>query len=308
MTKNFNGYLYAISAIFFWSFNVIYSKYLANTFTPFEISFVRWSIPALLFLPFTFKSIIIYRKTFLKHWFIILILTLTGLGFQNTFVYYAGHTANAVDMALINATSPIFLIIFSAIFLHNKIRFPQILGILIAVFGVVIVILDGNLKNIRNFTLSAGDWWMLFSAILFAGYGIAQKMLPPDVPAIPAFSLMICISALMFLPLAAYDFTTHIPAKITKTDILILLILGVFNSGLAYIAWNKALAAIGTVKTGISYYLTPIFSTIEAYFLLNEHIYANQIYGILLVLAGISFSNYKKKKLSQPQNYKQNRK
>lgn len=308
MIKNFNGYLYALAAIFLWSFNVIYSKYLANTFTPFEISFVRWSIPALLFLPFTCKSILVYRKTFLKHWFIILILTLTGLGFQNTFVYYAGHTANAVDMALINATSPIFLMILSAIFLKTRISFFQIIGIIIAVFGVTIVILDGNLANFRNLTLTAGDWWMLISALTFAVYGVAQKKLPPDTPAIPAFSLMICFSAIMFLPLAAYDFAVHIPEKITKSDILILLILGVFNSGLAYIAYNKAIAAIGTVKTGMVYYLTPIFSTIEAYFLLNEHIYLNQIYGIVLVLAGISISNYKKATALPPHIYKQNRK
>lgn len=291
MTKNFNGYFYALTAIFFWSFNVIYSKYLAGTFTPFEISFIRWVIPGLMFLPFTFKSIWAHRDKFAKHWLVILISALTGLGFQNTFVYYAGHTANAVDMALINATSPIFLMIFSAIILHNKIGFAQILGICIAVFGVITVLLDGNLSNFRNITLAEGDVWMLLSAILFAIYGIAQKMLPPDMPTIPAFSLMICISSLIFLPLAAYDFSRHIPPAITKIDIILLLILGIFNSGLAYIFWDKAIANIGTVKTGISYYLTPIFSTIEAYFLLGEHIYMPQIYGILLVLTGIAVSS-----------------
>lgn len=296
MSKNFNGYLYALAAIFFWSFNVIYSKYLANTFTPFEISFVRWIIPALLFLPFTYKSIIQHRQIFIKHWLLILILALTGLGFQNTFVYYAGQTANAVDMALINATSPIFLMILTAIFLHGKIGLFQIIGILIAVFGVIIVILDGNLKNFRNISLSVGDLWMLLSAFLFAVYGVAQKMLPPDIPSLPAFSLMICFSSILFLPLAAYDFAHHIPDNITKLDVLILLILGIFNSGLAYIAWNKAIAVIGTVKTGITYYLTPIFTTVEAYFLLNEHIYPDQIYGIILVLAGIGISNRKHKK------------
>ncbi|MBO5039405.1 MAG: DMT family transporter [Alphaproteobacteria bacterium] len=300
MTKNFNGYLFALFAIFLWSFNVIYSKYLANTFTPFEISFVRWIIPALLFLPFTYKSIIINRHIFLKHWPLILILTLTGLGFQNTFVYYAGHTANAVDMALINATSPIFLIIFSAIFLHSKINFLQIIGILTAIFGVILVILDGDLSNFNNISLTAGDLWMLLSAILFAIYGVAQKLLPPDVPAQPAFSLMICISAIMFLPLAAYDYSHHLPEKITKPDILILLILGVFNSGLAYFIWNKAIALIGTVKTGTIYYLIPVFSTIEAYFLLNEEIYKNQIYGALLVILGIVLSNYKRSQTPPP--------
>ena len=92
MQKNFNGYLFALFAIFFWSFNVIYSKYLSGKLTPFEISFIRWLIPSLLFLPFIGKTVWTYRRKYLKVWPLILAMSFTGLGFQNTFVYYAGHT------------------------------------------------------------------------------------------------------------------------------------------------------------------------------------------------------------------------
>lgn len=295
MSKNFNGYLYALFAIFFWSFNVIYARYLADTFTPFEISFVRWSVPALLFLPFTYKKIYKHRRKFFKAWKLVLILTLTGLGFQNTFIYYAGHTEGAVNMALIGATGPIFLTLLSALFLKEHISLFQILGILITLSGVLVVITKGDLSDIKHIQLSVGALWMLLAAVIFAVYAIAQKKFPANIPPVPAFSAMICLSALMFLPLAAYDYSHHIPTGITKADIVILLILGVFNSGLAYLAWNKSLRLIGTFKTGIMYYLAPVFSSIEAYFLLNEHIALNQIYGMILILSGIALSNFHKK-------------
>lgn len=294
MSQKFNGYLCALFAIFFWSFNVIYAKYLADTFTPFEISFIRWAIPGILFFPFAYKTILLYRHLFLKNWLIILILALTGLGFQNTFIYYAGRTADAVDMALIGATSPIFLAIFSAIILQTRITWRQVLGILITVLGVVIVILKGNFSNLQDFKLNDGIWWMFLSAIIFALYGVAQKKLPADIPQFPAFTLMICISSLIFFPLAGYDFIHHEPQNITKLDVLIMIILGVFNSGIAYLAWDKALTTIGTIKTGTIYYIEPILSTIEAYLLLNEQIYTNQLYGMGLVLLGIIISNYEK--------------
>ncbi len=303
MTKNFNGYLSALFAIFFWSFNVIYSKYLAGVFTPFEISFIRWAIPAVLFLPFAYKDIMLYRQRILKHWLLILILTLTGLGFQNTFIYYAGYTTSAVNMALINATSPVFLVIFSALFLHKRIGGFQIIGILIAISGVAIIILNGQMTTLRNIKLSAGDVWMFVAAIAFAVYGVAQKKFPADLPQFPAFTFMICLSSVIFLPLAAYDFVYHKPVNIHKIDVLILIILGVFNSGIAYFAWNKAIAQIGTVKAGMVYYMIPVFSTIEAYFLLGERIYAHQIYGIIFVLGGIIISNYNKKTLQPEKNY-----
>ena len=150
MQKNFNGYLFALFAIFFWSFNVIYSKYLSGKLTPFEISFIRWLIPSLLFLPFIGKTVWTYRRKYLKVWPLILAMSFTGLGFQNTFVYYAGHTSNAVDMALIGASSPVFLLIFSALLLHKRITFFQIIGIICALAGVAAVILDGSFTDLSR--------------------------------------------------------------------------------------------------------------------------------------------------------------
>jgi len=291
MQKNFNGYLFALFAIFFWSFNVIYSKYLSGKLTPFEISFIRWLIPSLLFLPFVGKTVWTYRRKYLKVWPLILAMSFTGLGFQNTFVYYAGHTSNAVDMALIGASSPVFLLIFSALLLHKRITFFQIIGIICALAGVAAVILDGSFTDLSRITLTTGDFWMLCAAVSFAVYAIVQKKIPPKLPPIATFTLAICISTILFLPLAAFDFTNVPLSPLTKTDILILIVLAVFNSGIAYLSWNKALRLIGTVKTGTLYYLMPVFSTIEAYVLLNEQIYSSQIYGAVLVIAGIVISN-----------------
>lgn len=294
MMKNqmIKGYLCAFIAIFFWSFNVIYAKYLADIFTPFEISFIRWVIPGVLFLPFAYDSIMHNRKKLMKHWLLILILTLTGLGFQNTFIYYAGRTEDAVDMALIGATSPIFLAIFSAFVLRTRITWRQVIGIIVTALGVVIVILKGDFANLRSFRFGEGFWWMLASSVIFAVYGVAQKKLPANIPQFPAFTLMICLSSLIFLPFAGYDFVYHEPEHISKTDVLIMITLGVFNSGIAYLAWDKALAVIGPVKTGTIYYITPILSTAEAYLFLNEQVFIPQIYGIILVLFGIGISNY----------------
>lgn len=291
MQKNFNGYLFALFAIFFWSFNVIYSRYLADTLTPFEISFVRWAVPSLFFLPFAYKTLWTYRRQYLKALPVILAMSLTGLGFQNTFVYFAGRTSTAVDMALIGAASPIFLFIFSALFLHKKITLFQTIGIIFAVLGVTTVILDGNFTDFSRITLTTGDFWMLCNAISFAFYAIIQKKVPSELPQFATFTLAICISSVLFLPIAVYDFKYIPHTALNKTDILILLILAVFNSGLSYLAWNKALKLIGTVKSGTLYYLMPVFSTIEAYFILDEQIYKSQIYGAILVILGIAVSN-----------------
>ncbi|MBP3418679.1 MAG: DMT family transporter [Alphaproteobacteria bacterium] len=69
--------------------------------------------------------------------------------------------------------------------------------------------------------------------------------------------------------------------------------LGIFNSVISYLCWNSALARIGNIKTSIIYYLLPLFSSIGAYLVLHEKIYASQLIGGALVIGGIALVSLK---------------
>ncbi len=304
MNKDFNGYLFALFTVFLWSFNVIYSKILAPNFTPYEISFIRWIIPTFIFVPFHLRNIIKYQAELIASFNILLFSTLTGICALNVFIYYAGHTSSAVDMALIGSVGPIFLLIISAIFLHTKINIFHVVGIICALFGVVTVIVDGNFKSLANFPFTVGDVLMVFSALSFAIYALLQKQLPKEIPSEASLSVMIVMAALIFLPFAAYDYSIKEIHYITRREIFIFLALGVFNSGVAYLFWNKAISLIGSIKTGMVYYALPLFSAIEAYFILGEKIYLNQIYGAIFVIIGIAISSHQPKEKIK-ETYKQ---
>ena len=83
-------------------------------------------------------------------------------------------------------------------------------------------------------------------------------------------------------------------------DFGVFVYLGIFNSVISYLAWNSALNKIGSVKTGVIYYLLPIFSGAEAYFILHEKIYASQIWGGLLIILGIALTSLPAKKQKNP--------
>lgn len=46
-----SGYLMALTAVFFWSINIIIASYFATTLEPFEIAFGRWFIACLILVP-----------------------------------------------------------------------------------------------------------------------------------------------------------------------------------------------------------------------------------------------------------------
>ena len=52
-----SGYLMALTAVFFWSINIIIASYFATTLEPFEIAFGRWFIACLILVPMAWSGL-----------------------------------------------------------------------------------------------------------------------------------------------------------------------------------------------------------------------------------------------------------
>ena len=137
MHKNsLSGYLLALTAVFFWSINLIIASSFATSLMPMEIAFGRWLIAGVILLFIARKNVKESFSDLLRHWKLVLALAVTGMVFDNTLVYYAGRTASAIDMGLLDVTGPIFLVFLSRIFLKTPITGRQWLGLAVALFGV----------------------------------------------------------------------------------------------------------------------------------------------------------------------------
>ena len=299
MLSRFIGYTLAVSAVFLWSLNYIYAKLLLNL-TPMQISFIRWFLAMLFFLPFTLKSLWLYRRLLWQNLEYIIVMGLSGLALVNICVYYAGHTANAVDMSLIATLGPVFIIIFNSFLKHTLPPFRTIVGIILALIGVLFIILHGDFDNLRNFDFVSGDIWMLGTALMFATYSVCQQKISSQIPSLIVLSAAIIVAVIFCTPaFLLQQEETPLP-ELSGKEICILLIIGFLNSGFAYLWWNVAIKRIGLVHTGIIYYLLPVFGCISAYFALGETLYHSQIYGALLVVAGIILVAFQPKKSILP--------
>lgn len=294
------GYLMALTAIFFWSFNIIIASYFATSLAPFEIAFGRWFVAALILIPLAWNGLKKNFRLLLANWKLVVALALTGIVFDNTLIYYSGRTASAVDMGLLDVTGPIFLVLLSRIFLKTPIALQQIIGLTIAVFGVVIIILNGDLTQLSKFKLVDGDLLMLLNTFFFAVYSLLQSKRPPEVSQSTMLGATVIAGIVLLLPFMLFTVNPQDFAQINKTDIGVFVYLGIFNSVISYLAWNTALADIGNIKTSIIYYLLPVFSGIEAYFILHEQLFWSQLAGGVLIILGIAMVSLIKKK-SRPQ-------
>ncbi len=296
-----SGYLLALTAIFFWSINIIIASSFATTLEPFEIAFGRWFVASLILVPMAWKDLKSNWNLILRNWPLVLTLAITGIVFDNTLIYYAGETASAIDMGLLDVTGPIFLVLLSRIFLKTPISGQQIFGLAVAVFGVIVIILQGDLTQLSKFKLVSGDLIMLLNTFMFAVYSLLQSKRPPQVSQSALLASTAVTGVIIIIPLLLTTVPAARLASLQPIDYGVFIYLGVCNSVISYLAWNTALAKIGNVKTSIIYYLLPLFSGVEAYLILHEKLYWSQLAGGILVISGIALVSLSGRKKAPPQ-------
>jgi drug/metabolite transporter (DMT)-like permease len=67
--------------------------------------------------------------------------------------------------------------------------------------------------------------------------------------------------------------------------------LGVFCSGLAYIAWYDALQTLSTAQTGVFLYIEPLVAMVVAFLILGEAIRVASLAGGAVILLGVWLVN-----------------
>ena len=171
----------------------------------------------------------------------------------------------------------------------------QFAGLIVAVIGVVVIILDGDFTRLSRVKLVSGDFFVLANTFGFAVYSLLQSRRPPEIDQ----SAMLGATVIVALPILAAGMLFSVPAarleSIRGEDVAVIVYLGVFNSVVSYLSWNTALNKIGNLKAGIIYYMLPVFSALEAHFVLKEHISLSQALGGAVVVAGVLLVSLPKK-------------
>lgn len=117
--KIFLGNMLALAATVIWAGNFIAAKILANAYSGLEMSYWRWLIAMIFAFPFAMKHMKQDIPYIFKEWKLML-LRRYRLFFSNLLLYNAPHTAPAVDMTILMATSPLLMMFLSWIFSRKK--------------------------------------------------------------------------------------------------------------------------------------------------------------------------------------------
>lgn len=291
-SKSISGYIFVILATALWSGNFVIARGLSEKISPVNLAFFRWAT-AVFFLS------LFAGKTFRKKFFYVkekplyfIITSVFGISIFNTMIYKAGHTTSAVNLALISIITPVFIVILSRFIFNEKITTNKTIGIIIVALGIINLISQGDISNLKGLKFAEGDIWMLVASFIFAVYSIMVNKKPEKMDVLD-FQLSTFSIGLLFL--FPFFIAENISKPVLSMDIqmlLSILYVGIFASVLAFFFWSKALLSLGPSRAGIVYYTLPLFSGFLGGVFLGESMGVVHLLSFIFIIAGIIIANY----------------
>ena len=273
-----------------WAGSFIFIKVGLSEIPPITLAFIRFTIAfpvmgVLTLLTGANKSTQLQLK---RDFLPFSILALTGVTILYIFQFYSLKFTTASTGSILINTTVIFMAILSAIFLKEKLSGRKMAGIIIAFFGLFIVISNFTFDV---FTINAqellGGVLMIAAAISWAVYSIYSKKILQSHSPMVTTTIVFGLGALYLMPFTLLESPLSVITEITWLGWASILYLSLICSVFAYVAWNRALSRLETVKAGMFIYFIPVITSVLSYFLLGEEITLATTIGGVLVLIGV---------------------
>ena len=166
---NFATITYLLLATALWAGNAIAGRVLVGSISPVTLSAVRWGLAALLLLPLGWR-VFMPGSALWQNKKRFLLLGLFGVGSYNVLLYLALQTSTAINVTLIGASMPIWMLFIGAVFYQVKPSVLQMIGAIVSLLGVGIVLTRGDLATLLSMEMVIGDLLIMLATILWAFY------------------------------------------------------------------------------------------------------------------------------------------
>jgi len=293
MTKKFLPYLEALFAVIVWGASFIATKIAVGQISPIAVVWLRFAMG----IPILFVAVVM-RKQFAfpkgSEWLYFTLLGFLGISFHQWLQSNGLQTAQATTTAWIVSTSPAFIAVLGWMILKEKLNLTQSLGIALAMVGVLAVVSKGDISTIAVGSFGTyGDFLILISAVNWAVFSILSRR---GLKSHPSTRMTFWVMTIGWLITSAAFLTSRSYTEIPHLDSrgwMAMIFLGIFTTGLAYIAWFDALAQLPAAQTGAFLFIEPLTSMVVASIILNEQVTPISIIGGAVILVGIWLVNRK---------------
>ena len=289
-----SAFLLLALANLLWSGNWIAGRALRDSFDPISLNFWRWTIATLAMAPFALPALRGKGALLRRHAGILLILAFTGIAVFQSLVYLGLRSTTAVNAVLINSSIPLFILLCSWVIERERASPRQIAGMLLSLAGILVILSRGSPGALLELEVHAGDAWILLAMPVWGIYSVHLKRRPAELGGLPFLFVISLAGVVMLLPFTSLAAAQRPLAFPTAAEALGVLYMGLMASVVAFICWNRGVAAIGANAAGFTVHLLPAFGTLLAIAFLGETFAPFHAAGIATILAGVLLATLRK--------------
>ncbi|MEL3974619.1 DMT family transporter [Rossellomorea oryzaecorticis] len=280
---------YAAISISFWGISFVSTKAVVDTIEPYTLLALRFAIGALFLL-----AVLVIKRypltlplRYIPH---VIVLSVLGVFIHQVIQATALLSIDASAAGWMISFSPVFTVILSMLFLHEKMTWLRSAGMLIAIIGVLMVT-SARSGQSPGFEVNFGYILMVLSTLNWAVYSVLLKRLRVPLPSLIVTFYMSLLGCLLSIPFLLRNRGWENMDFLTNTEWAHILFLGIFVSGVGYWYWAKALEVMEASRVSMFLYLEPLVTFIAAVLLLHEKILFISILGGIIIILGVIMVN-----------------
>lgn len=217
-----------------------------------------------------------------SHWRPLFVLGVINSALPFVLISAAELRISASLAATLNATTPLFGAVVSALWLKESLTLRKVAGLMLGIGGV------GVLVGLGPLLLSGDMLWAVGASLLAAGsYAIAAvyakvKLTGSSPVAITTYSQL--FAALALAPAVPFTLPDQAP---TMPAIASTVALALLSTALGYFLYFRLIARVGPTKAMMVTYCSPAFGILWGTTLLGEPLKASMFVGFAMVLASV---------------------
>lgn len=295
MEKNKRVYFLATLYALIIGFSFLFTKIALRYADPIDILAYRFTASFIaILIPVLFKKISLnYGKEEIKRIIpLALFQPLLYFGFQTFGLRYASST----EAAIIQASSPIFILILATLLLKEQTNIYQKLFTILSVAGVIYIVIMTD-SSFDSASLK-GIILLLLGALSFSAYNIMARVLTKDFSSIELSYIMnivgfICFGIIAIIKnLMSGSMRNFFYLSTEFSFIIAIVYLGVMASLFTSLLNNYVLSKMEASKMSVFGNLRTVISIIAGVVFLKEEIFFYHIIGSILIIVGVMGTNF----------------
>lgn len=279
-----------------WAGNAVVGRLMSELVSPMTLNLLRWLLAFCILLPLA--GPVLHRNSLLwLHWRRISMLGLLSVGGYNALLYLALNTSTPINVTLVGASTPVWMLLIGRLKFGVVISARQWLGAALSVSGVLVVLCRGELGLLLQVRLVPGDLYVLMASAAWAYYSWMLARPTTEPAALRANWSAFLLGQVAFGVLWSMLFTGgewalgkgHITWSWPMAAALLFIAVG--PAVLAYRAWGAGVRQAGPAVAGFFANLTPLFTALLSTAFLGETPHLFHALAFALIVGGIVVSS-----------------